>query len=256
MLKKIREAEPVSGQDTAYAKELMEQIREVVEKISCQEKRYDALNEKLKEIGTAGQDVQVQSNLIAQLSEKDKMLEKQQNELNEARVQIAKLHGEIEAVRKERKALEEQVKNAVRAEPDTAAEPKKPEKEPETKAESSAPSVPESTLYPGIEYHAAVVDKDGNIIRFVPVERMERKDRGSVVGSMFSRFFLKKKTDIVKLLAEKDLSPEQLVQVRSAIEKGLSEKQLLVLINNKIPAEQMEEIINIAVYENRMKEGQ
>ena len=257
VLKKIREAEPVSGQDTAYAKELMEQIREVVEKISYQEKRYDALNEKLKEIGTAGQDVQVQSNLIAQLSEKDKMLEKQQNELNEARVQIAKLHGEIEAVRKERKALEEQVKNAVREETD-AAEPKEPEKgkKPETKAESSAPGMPESALYPGIEYHAAVVDKDGNIIRFVPVERMERKDRGSVMGSMFSRLFLKKKTDIVKLLAEKDLSPEQLVQVRSAIEKALSEKQLLVLINNKIPAEQMEEIINIAVYENKMKEGQ
>lgn len=256
VLRKIREVEPISGQDMAYAKELMEQIREVVEKISCQEKRYDALNEKLKEIGTAGQDVQVQSNLIAQLSEKDKMLEKQQNELNDARVQIAKLHGEIEAVRKERKALEEQVKNTVRTEPDAAAEPKEQEKKPETKAESSAPGMPESALYPGIEYHAAVVDKDGNIIRFVPVERMERKDRGSVMGSMFSRLFLKKKTDIVKLLAEKDLSPEQLVQVRSAIEKGLSEKQLLVLINSKIPAGQMEEIINIAVYENRMKEEQ
>ena len=258
VLKRIREAEPVNGQDTAYAKELMEQIHEVVEKISCQEKRYDALNEKLKEISTAGQDAKIQNNLIAQLSEKDKMLEKQQNELNEARVQIAKLHGEIEAERKERKALEEQVKNAVRAEPDTAAEPKEPDKEkkPETKAESSAPGVPESALYPGIEYHAAVVDKDGNIIRFVPVERMEKKSRGSVITAMFSRLILKKKTDIVKLLAERDLSPEQLVQVRSAIEKGLSEKQLLVLINNKIPAEQMEEIINIAVYENTMKEGQ
>ena len=258
VLCKAREAEPVSGQDAAYAKELMQQIHEVVEKISCQEKRYDALNEKLKEIGTAGQDAQIQSNLLSQLSEKDKMLEKQQNELNEARVQIARLHGEIEAVRKERKALEEQVKNMVSAEPESAAEPKKPEKEkkPETKAESSAPAMQESALYPGIEYHAAVVDRDGNIIRFVPVERMERKDRGSVMGSMFSRLFLKKKTDIVKLLAEKDLSPEQLVQVRSAIEKGLSEKQLLVLINSKIPAGQMEEIINIAVYENRMKEGQ
>lgn len=251
VLCKIKEAEPVNGQDAAYAKELMQQIHEVVEKISCQEKRYDALNEKLKEIGTAGQDAQVQGNLIAQLSEKDRMLEKQQNELNEARVQIAKLHGEMEEIRKERKALEEQVKKAGRAEP----EPKKPEKEnkPEAQAEGSAP---ETALYPGIEYHAAVVDKDGNIIRFVPVERMERKDRGSVVGAMFSRLFFKKKTDIVKLLAEKDLSPEQLVQVRNAIEKGLTEKQLLVLINSRIPAAQMEEIINIAVYENKMKEGQ
>lgn len=258
VLCRIKEAEPVSGQDTAYAKELMEQIHEVVEKISCQEKRYDALNEKLKEIGTAGQDAQIQSNLLAQLSEKDGTLEKQQNELNEAKAEIARLHREIEEIRKERKALEEQVKKAGRAEPKAAPEPKEPEKEkkPETQAESRVPDTPGTALYPGIEYHAAVVDKDGNIIRFVPVERMERKDRGSMMGSMFSRLFLKKKTDIVKLLTEKDLSPEQLVQVRNAIEKGLSEKQLLVLVNSKIPAEQMEEIINIAVYENRMKEVQ
>ena len=255
VLSKAKEAEPAGGQDMAYAKELMEQIREVVEKISWQEKRYDALNEKLKEIGTAGQDAQVQGNLIAQLSEKDRMLEKQQNELNEARVASVKLRGEMEEMRKEMKALEEQLKKAEKAE---AAAPKEPEKEekPEKQTEGSAPGVPESALYPGIEYHAAVVDKDGNIVRFVPVERMERKDRGSVMSSMFSRLFFKKKMDIVKLLAEKDLSPEQLVQIRCAIEKGLSEKQLLVLINSKIPAVQMEEIINIAVYENKMKEGQ
>ena len=255
VLSKAKEAEPASGQDMAYAKELMEQIREVVEKISWQEKRYDALNEKLKEIGTAGQDAQVQGNLIAQLSEKDRMLEKQQNELNEARVASVKLRGEMEEMRKEMKAVEEQLKKAKKTE---AAAPKEPEKEEklEKQTEGSAPVLPESALYPGIEYHAAVVDKDGNIVRFVPVERMERKDRGSAMSSMFSRLFLKKKTDIVKLLAEKDLSPEQLVQIRCAIEKGLSEKQLLVLINSKIPAVQMEEIINIAVYENKMKEGQ
>ena len=127
VLCKIKEAEPVSGQDMAYAKELMQQIHEVAQKIACQEKRYDALNEKLKEIGTAGQDAQIQNNLLAQLSEKDGILEKQQNELNEARVEIARLHGEIEEIRKERKALEEQVKKAGRAEP----EQKKPEKEKE-----------------------------------------------------------------------------------------------------------------------------
>ena len=78
---------------------------------------------------------------------------------------------------------------------------------------------------------------------------------GNIMTAMFSRLCLRKRTDIVRLLAEKDLSPEQLAQVRNAIEKGLTEKQLLVLINNKIPAEQMEEIIRIAVYENKMQEG-
>lgn len=122
---------------------------------------------------------QIQNNLLAQLSEKDGTLEKQQNELNEARVEIARLHREIEEIRKERKALEEQIKKGGREEPES----KKPEKEkePEEQAEGSAPATPETALYPGIEYRAAVVDKDGNIVRFVPVERMERKDRGSVI---------------------------------------------------------------------------
>lgn len=74
------------------------------------------------------------------------------------------------------------------------------------------------------------------------------------MSAIFSRLTFRKKIDIVKLVAEKDLEPKQLVQIRSAIEKGLSEDQLLVLINNQIPAEQMEEIINIAVYENEQKQ--
>lgn len=41
--------EAVQAQDD-YAKDLLEQIKSVVEKIEFQEKRYDALNEKLKEL--------------------------------------------------------------------------------------------------------------------------------------------------------------------------------------------------------------
>ena len=255
MLLRIKETESVSEQDMSYAKELVDQIQEVVKKISCQEERYDALNEKLKEIGTANQDAQIQNNLLAQLSEKDGLLEKQQNELNEAKAAIARLRGKLEKMGKEKKELEEQVKKAVRPEPDAAAVPKEPEKErmPEIQEEDSVPEKSKTTHFSGIEYHTAIVDKDGRVIRFVPIERMERKDRKSIMSAIFSRLFFKQKTDIVKLLAEKDLSPAQLVQVRNAIEKGLSKKQLLVLINRKIPAEQMEEIINIAVYENKME---
>ena len=256
VLRRIKEAEPVNVQDAAYAKELMGQIKEVIEKITDQEKRYDALNEKLKEIGTAGQDAQIQNNLLAQLAEKDGILEKQQNELNEAKAAIVRLRGEIEEVRKEKKTLEKQIEEAGRKEPDAAAEIGRTPKEQTMSPGGNLSDMPETILYHGIEYHAAVVDKDGRIIHWAPMERMERKDRGSLLGTMFSRLVFKKKIDIVKLLADKDLLPEQLVQIRRAIEKGLSEKQLLVLVNNRIPAEQMEEIINIAVYENGMKEGQ
>lgn len=253
--------EAVQAQDD-YAKDLLEQIKSVVEKIEFQEKRYDALNEKLKELQTAGQDAKIQNNLLSQLAEKDSMLEKQQNELNEARGTIARLRNEMDVIRKERDRLEKRTEEMEKEAVVNSNEAKQPEdtmtdKKEETKhmvqaeVKQEAPVFP---AFPGACYNVAVLDGNGKVVSFMPVERMERKRERSTMSALFSRLAFKKKIDIVKLVAEKDLEPKQLVQIRSAIEKGLSEDQLLVLINNQIPAEQMEEIINIAVYENKQKQ--
>lgn len=254
--------EAVQAQDY-YAKDLLEQIKSVVEKIEFQEKRYDALNEKLKELQTAGQDAKIQNNLLNQLAEKDSMLEKQQDELNEARGTIARLRNEMDAIRKERDRLEKRTEEMEKeaatkgsntvTEPEVAVADKKEEAKSMVQAEVKQ-EVPVIPSFPGACYNVAVLDGNGKVVSFMPVERMERKRERSTMSAIFSRLAFKKKIDIVKLVAEKDLEPKQLVQIRSAIEKGLSEDQLLVLINNQIPAEQMEEIINIAVYENKQKQ--
>ena len=254
--------EAVQAQDD-YAKDLLEQIKSVVEKIEFQEKRYDALNEKLKELQTAGQDAKIQNNLLNQLAEKDSMLEKQQDELNEARGTIARLRNEMDAIRKERDRLEKRTEEMEKeaatkgsntvTEPEVAVADKKEEAKSMVQAEVKQ-EVPVIPSFPGVGYNVAVLDGNGKVVSFMPVERMERKRERSTMSAIFSRLAFKKKIDIVKLVAEKDLEPKQLVQIRNAIEKGLSEDQLLVLINNQIPAEQMEEIINIAVYENKQKQ--
>ena len=254
--------ETIQAQDD-YAKELLEQIKSVVEKIEFQEKRYDALNEKLKELQTAGQDAKIQNNLLNQLAEKDSMLEKQQDELNEARGTIARLRNEMDAIRKERDRLEKRTEKMEKeaatkgsntvTEPEVAVADKKEEAKSMVQAEVKQ-EVPVISSFPGVGYNVAVLDGNGKVVSFMPVERMERKRERSTMSAIFSRLAFRKKIDIVKLVAEKDLEPKQLVQIRSAIEKGLSEDQLLVLINNQIPAEQMEEIINIAVYENKQKQ--
>ena len=254
--------EAVQAQDD-YAKDLLEQIKSVVEKIEFQEKRYDALNEKLKELQTVGQDAKIQNNLLNQLAEKDSMLEKQQDELNEARGTIARLRNEMDAIRKERDRLEKRTEEMEKeaatkgsntvTEPEVAVADKKEEAKSMVQAEVKQ-EVPVIPSFPGVGYNVAVLDGNGKVVSFMPVERMERKRERSTMSAIFSRLAFKKKIDIVKLVAEKDLEPKQLVQIRSAIEKGLSEDQLLVLINNQIPAEQMEEIINIAVYENKQKQ--
>ena len=260
VMEKLQEAGKAAKEQGGYAEELLEQIKAVVEKIEFQEKRYDALNEKIQELKTAGQDTKIQNNLLAQLSEKDGLLEKQQNELNDARATIARLRNEMDSMKKEREALEKRTeeleKEAAGRSSMTEAEPEKAV-EPAKDMAQQAAGMQEASRYPqipGAGYNVAVVNEKGQIVSVVPVERMERKKDNRTVTSLFSRLAFKKKIDIVKLVAEHDLEPKQLVQIRSGIEKGLSEEQLLVLINNQIPAEQMEEIINIAVYENRQKQ--
>ena len=103
-------------------------------------------------------------------------------------------------------------------------------------------------------YQLPVVDANGRVIQHVQVERTVRKaNAGAFTGLLGKLGFMKKsRQDIVKLLASGDLVPAQLVQIRSAIEKGLTESQLVELINNNVSAEKMKEIIDIAVLENSM----
>ena len=51
-------------------------------------------------------------------------------------------------------------------------------------------------------------------------------------------------------VASGNLVPDQLVQIKIAIERGLTEGQLVELINNNLAPDRMKEIIEIAVLEN------
>ena len=59
--------------------------------------------------------------------------------------------------------------------------------------------------------------------------------------------------DMVKKVIEADLSPAQLVQVRTGMEKGLTVSQLYKLIDNDLSPETMQEIIDLAVLINKNK---
>lgn len=263
VMEKLGDVQKNASADETYAGELLDRIRETVEKIEYQEKRYDALNEKLKELQAAKQDAAGQEYLQSQLADRDRLLESQQDQINAARAEIARLKNEIEVSEKERRVMERnknlggfnENENGSRhgnpvVEKQTAGGTANKEAAPVTEA---APPGMDNPSVRHMEYHAALVDENGRIIQMVPIERVEKKKEGGILGALFSRLFLKRKMDVVKLVAESGLEVEQIVQVRSALEKGLTEKQLMVLINCRLPSEQMEEIIGIAVYENRMK---
>ncbi len=261
VMDKLGDAQKNTNADEVYAKELLDRIRETVEKIDFQEKRYDALNEKLKELQTAKQEAAGQEYLQSQLADRDRLLESQQDQINAARAEIARLKNEIEVSEKERRVMERNKNSGSPNEKGSHNETPVVEKQAEARNINNA-AVPvkdmalpdtDKTMIQHMGYHAALVDENGRIIQMVPVERVEKKKAGGTLGALFSRLFLKRKMDVVKLVAERGLEAEQIVQVRRALENGLTGKQIMVLINCRLPAEQMEEIIGIAVYENRMK---
>ena len=265
-LNKVKEQIP---EESEYVKALISQMDEVVAKINHQNERYDALNKKLSEIETSKDDEEVRERLVKENQDKDALINSQQNELNKASSTIARLRDDIEKKDKEMKRMGDRIESLEDKIISVATENKK---EAESKAElqesqsvSQADkkmvdtvAVPQNmqAVANGIPvyYQIPIVDGTGNVVQRLPIERSVRKSGNSGVAGLFARLSFKKKSraDIVKLVASGDLVPAQLVQIKSAIEKGLTESQLVELINNNISAEKMKEIIEIAVLENSM----
>ena len=269
VLEQLNKVKKQIPEESEYVKALISQMDEVVVKINHQNERYDALNKKLSEIETSKDDEEVRERLVKENQDKDVLINSQQNELNKASSTIARLRDDIEKKDKEMKRMGDRIESLEDKIISVATENKK---EAESKAEPQESqsvsqadkkmvdtvAVPQNmqAVANGIPvyYQIPVVDGTGNVVQRLPIERSVRKSSNSGVVSLFARLSFKKKSraDIVKLVASGDLVPAQLVQIKSAIEKGLTESQLVELINNNISAEKMKEIIEIAVLENSM----
>ena len=277
VLEKLNKAKEQMPQDLEYVKSLVAQMDEVVEKINHQNERYDALNKKLSEIETSKDDEEVRERLVKENQDKDALINSQQNELNKASSTIARLRDDIEKKDKEMKRMSERIESledkiiGIATDNMKAAEVKNDAGKTEnaeavagTKEDRTDKKMVDTVAVPQnmqavangipVYYQIPVVDGTGNVVQRLPIERSVRKSSNSGVVSLFARLSFKKKSraDIVKLVASGDLVPAQLVQIKSAIEKGLTESQLVELINNNISAEKMKEIIEIAVLENSM----
>ena len=277
VLEKLNKAKEQMPQDLEYVKSLVAQMDEVVAKINHQNERYDALNKKLSEIETSKDDEEVRERLVKENQDKDALINSQQNELNKASSTIARLRDDIEKKDKEMKRMSERIESledkiiGIATDNMKAAEVKndagktenaedvadtKEDRTDKKMVDTVAVSQNMQAVANGIPvyYQIPVVDGTGNVVQRLPIERSVRKSSNNGVASLFARLSFKKKSraDIVKLVASGDLVPAQLVQIKSAIEKGLTESQLVELINNNISAEKMKEIIEIAVLENSM----
>ena len=243
--KKTRlEQTSVSEDERAYVAGLMEQITELLKKIQYQDERYDELNKRLKELG---EDESIRQNLIDQNAEKDEMLESQQNELNKANTAITRLRQEKEKLEKEAKRMQDRINEL-----EDLSEKKKDQTDPNAIGDKMMQTFKAAGQDIPVYYKLPVMDDRQRVVSRVMVDTEKKKSTGII--EILSRICFKKKSraDIVKLVSSGDLVPAQLVQIKNGITRGLTESQLVELINNNVSAEKMKEIIEIAVLENSM----
>lgn len=269
VLEQLNKVKKQIPEESEYVKALISQMDEVVAKINHQNERYDALNKKLSEIETSKDDEGVRERLVKENQDKDALINSQQNELNKASSTIARLRDDIEKKDKEMKRMGDRIESLEDKIISVAIENKKGAESKAEPQESQSVSQAEKMMVDTVAvpqnmqatangipvyYQLPVVDVSGHVVQRLPIERSVRKNSNNGMMGLFSRLCFKKKSraDIVKLVASGDLVPAQLVQIKSAIEKGLTESQLVELINNNISAEKMKEIIEIAVLENSM----
>ena len=250
--------------DREYVQGIVKQIEEAVAKIQFQEQRYDELNKKLKIFENAKQDEAVHNGLVKKLGETEAELSGQQDQLNRANATIARLREQIEEKKKEMEKMQNRIdtledklleRASVATSEKVSVKAEEEKKEPaSTQTFFDEKPIAEKPYQIPVYYQLPVVDASGRVIQRVQVEKTIRKgNQGAFTGLLGKLGIMKKsRQDIVKLLASGDLVPAQLVQIRCAIEKGLTESQLVELINNNVSAEKMKEIIDIAVLENSM----
>lgn len=212
----IKEAEKTeSAGETLVNKDYVEKLLSDMKEIVVGINRNAERYEKLSE---KLKEIEISDRVREEVTAKDALLQKQQEEIENLNSTIAELREKLAEKEEDMKEM----KNAV------------------------------PTQIP-VQYVATFQGAPNGQPITAVIERGQSKNQGlyALIGKL--SYKKKSKQDIIKLVASGELSREQLVQIKIAMEKGLTEEQLLSLIHGNVSPEQMKEIIEIAVLENSTK---
>lgn len=91
---------------------------------------------------------------------------------------------------------------------------------------------------------------DSSVITNVDFSRRKTSGLGALAATLGCK--KRSRKSMMKMAISGELSKEQLIHIVEAIRAGLTEEQLCNLIENKVDAEKMPQIIEIAILENKM----
>ena len=222
------DGEDEAGVDREFVEQMIGEMKAIALTIKQDSKRYDALSDKLQEIS------------VSKKAEAE--LEKQKADAERLQKEVERLQGEIATLNITNSNLRKMLD-------DKESEIEQMEKKLQEKSEEQTKTqVTYMTGYP--VYPQGVM---GHPQGMVYMEKAKPKKNS--LAALFGKSDTRKtgKQDITKLVASGQLSTQQLMQVKVAISRGLTDEQLCDLIQGNVSAEQMKEIIEIAVLENSIR---
>ena len=240
---------------------------DVIEKrLSDIESMSDVKKDTVTEKETNDSDDKLRQQLLDELAQKEQEIISKQDELTKAISQVKSLNRSNEKKDDELKLLKEtvadlqkQVRKKGDALEDANATINKLREADRTKI-SEVQVTGEDNVSTKKEAEIKEVQKVENVIPVyytmpvsgITIDRTEKRSNGLI--ELLSKLCFRKKSrvDIIKLVSAGKLSVEQLSMIKVAIEKQLTEGQLVELINNNLEPSKMREIIEIAVLENSL----
>lgn len=218
-----------------YVTKIIKYLERMNVNLSNADKRFTEVEDVLRTLLDNNEGQQDFDRILKENQEKDVLLSEKQDEINKAYSQATENSREREVLRKENKKLREKISELE----------EKYSKKKKSDTEVIEVSNKESSEVDNLNRHIRI---DSNSIE----RKTTVNSRGAI--SIFTKLAIRTKSrrNLVKLVIEGELDKNQLIQIKSAIEKGLTESQLEEIINGRISAERMKEIIEIAELENSM----
>ncbi len=273
LMEKLSEMQSKLDEQVKNSEGFYKKLADTLEKVSAPIKENAILPvETVPERETKDLDEEVRQQLIDELAKREQEIASKQDELAEALSQVKSLNRSNEKKDNEVRLLRETVadlQKQVRRKGDALEEAnatinklkeaaskgvtEKPAADSDkANSDTEVKKVQEMDNVIPVYYTMPVVGYSEVPAAGITIDRTEKKSSGLL--GLFSKLCFKKKSrvDIIKLVSAGKLSTEQLVMIKVAIEKQLTEGQLVELINNNLEPSKMKEIIEIAVLENSL----
>lgn len=237
-VEKLNEARKEAEQEPPYVQKMLAKVSDMVESIKENQGIYEEVCKKLDEAakGTKPDEEAVRF-LNQSLEQKDRELSDQQDRLNEANRRIIELKKQAETLLVENAELKGKIETMEAGKKMESVVPEPTDAEMYETQKYSKRDIP-------FQYRAKIGEHDGKPV-IVTLKPEQKKKSG--LGGFFERLAAHKEENMVRKLKGKGLTIEQMKQVKSAIEKGLTEQEVNDIIESGFSAEEMEQAIEIVV---------